>query len=102
MQAFQPALRNRGAGWKACTTIKTAGWKACTTMKLGLTTNAASFIEQARSHGDVFIAQPYELYSPDNQDTWRRLYARIRPRWERYANDKFLQGVRNLALDPNA
>jgi phenylalanine-4-hydroxylase len=69
---------------------------------VGLTTNAAPFIEQARSHGDVFIRQPYELYSPDNQDTWRRLYARIRPRWERYANAKFLQGVQNLALDPDA
>jgi len=69
---------------------------------VGLTTNAAPFIEQARSHGDVFIRQPYELYSPDNQDTWRRLYARIRPRWERYANAKFLQGVQDLALDPSA
>lgn len=68
----------------------------------GLTTNRAPFIEQARRSGEVFIAQPYELYSEENQDTWRRLYARIRPRWERYANDKFMAGVANLALDPNA
>ena len=27
----------------------------------GLTTNKAPYIEQARSHGDVFITQPYEL-----------------------------------------
>src|SRR5205085_10386727 len=62
---------------------------------IGLTTNQAPFIEQARRQGDVFIRQPYELYSAENQDTWRRLYARIRPRWEKYANAKFLQGVRN-------
>ncbi|HWE96771.1 MAG TPA: phenylalanine 4-monooxygenase [Tepidisphaeraceae bacterium] len=69
---------------------------------IGLSTNHAPFIEQARAHGEIFIRQPYELYSEENQETWRRLYARIRPRWERYANRKFLQGVSNLALDPNA
>lgn len=73
-----------------------------TATSIGLTTNNASFIEQARSHGDVFIRQPYELYSDENQETWRRLYARIRPKWDRYANRKFLQGVANLALDPDA
>ena len=72
------------------------------TSPAGLTTNRAPFIEQARSHGDVFIRQPYELYSEENQQTWRRLYARIRPRWERFANGKFLEGVGKLALDPNA
>jgi phenylalanine-4-hydroxylase len=67
-----------------------------------LTTNNAPAIEQARSHGEIFIRQPYELYSEENQETWRRLYARIRPKWERFANTKFLAGVDNLALDPNA
>jgi phenylalanine-4-hydroxylase len=67
-----------------------------------LTTNNAPFIEKARDHGDIFIPQPYEFYSEENQETWRRLYARIRPKWERYANAKFLTGVENLALDPNA
>jgi phenylalanine-4-hydroxylase len=68
----------------------------------GLTTNHAPFIEDAREHGDIFIRQPYELYSDENQETWRRLYDRMRPRWEQFANAKFLQGVQNLALDPNA
>ncbi len=73
-----------------------------TATPIGLTTNRASFIEQARRDGDVFIRQPYELYSEENQETWRRLYARIRPKWEKFANRKFLQGVTNLSLNPNA
>ena len=68
----------------------------------GLTTNAAPFIESARAHGDIFIRQPYELYSEENHDAWRRLFARIRPRWEKYANHRFLQGVAKLALAPAA
>jgi len=71
-----------------------------TTTPPGLTTTRAPFIEQARAAGELFIRQPYELYSDENQETWRRLYARIRPRWEQYAHPKFLEGVANLALDP--
>jgi phenylalanine-4-hydroxylase len=67
---------------------------------IGLTTNNAPFIEQARAHGEIYIRQPYELYSEANQETWRRLYARMKPRWEMYANPKFREGVNNLALDP--
>lgn len=73
-----------------------------TTLPIGLTTTRAPFIEQARSHGETFIRQPYELYSEDNQNTWRRLYARMLPRWQKYANAKFREGVGKLALDPNA
>lgn len=72
------------------------------TIPIGLTTNEAPFIERARGNGETFIRQPYELYSEENQETWRRLYGRIRSRWERFANCKFLQGVQNLALDPGA
>jgi phenylalanine-4-hydroxylase len=68
---------------------------------VGLTTTKAPFIEEAVAQGEIFIRQPYELYSAENQETWRRLYARILPRWEKYANPKFLQGVGNLALDPD-
>jgi phenylalanine-4-hydroxylase len=67
----------------------------------GLTTNKAAFIEDARSHGTLFIQQPYHLYSDDNQDAWRKLYARILPRWRRFAHPQFLEGVENLALDPH-
>ncbi len=66
----------------------------------GLTTTKAPFIEQARADGQLFIHQPYELYSEENHRTWTRLLERIRPLWERYANPRFLEGVAVLQLDP--
>jgi phenylalanine-4-hydroxylase len=67
----------------------------------GLTTKKAPFIEEARRHGEIYIQQPYDLYSDENHEAWRRLYARLLPRWHKYANARFLQGVHNLALDPH-
>ncbi len=67
----------------------------------GLTTTRAPFIEEARLHGQLFIEQPYDLYSEENHEAWRRLYARMIPRWERYANEHFLEGVQNLCLSPD-
>ena len=67
-----------------------------------LTTTRAPFIENAQNRGDLFIRQPYELYSDDNHEAWRRLYARMVPRWREYANPRFRQGVESLALDPDA
>lgn len=64
----------------------------------GLTTNRAPFIEEARATGQLYIHQPYERYSDENQQTWRRLYERILPDWQKYANPKFLEGVQKLAL----
>jgi phenylalanine-4-hydroxylase len=66
----------------------------------GLTTTRAAFIEEAKSRGELFIHQPYELYSEENQQTWRRLYAAIAPKWRTYAHPRFLQGVDALALNP--
>ena len=60
----------------------------------GLTTNQAPFIENARKHGDLYIEQPYDLYSEENHEAWRRLYSRMVPRWQRYANQHFLAGHR--------
>jgi phenylalanine-4-hydroxylase len=71
------------------------------TVDFGLTTTKAPFIEEAQEHGQTFIHQPYELYSEANQETWRRLYRRLRPKWEKYANRKFMDGVENLMLDPD-
>ena len=48
----------------------------------------------------LYIHQPYELYTAENHEAWRRLYARMQPRWERYANEYFLRGVRSLCFDP--
>lgn len=64
-----------------------------------LTTTKAPFIEKARRDGRLFIEQPYELYSEENHEAWRRLYARMQPDWDRYANPWFLDGLSALGLD---
>lgn len=69
--------------------------------KTGLTTGEAPFIEESRSKGELYIHQPYELYSQENHEAWRQLYHRMLPRWGSYANEHFLKGVRSLCLDPD-
>ncbi len=71
-----------------------------TMIKPGLTTTRAPFIEEERSHGRLYIHQPYELYSAENHRAWRQLYARMEEPWRKYANPHFLQGVQSLCLDP--
>jgi phenylalanine-4-hydroxylase len=63
-----------------------------------LTTGYAPFVEEARDRGDLYITQAYDLYSEENHEAWRRLFARIQPRWERYANDHFRRGIQALNL----
>ena len=67
----------------------------------GLTTTKAPFIERAQEEGRLYIHQPYELYSEENHDAWRRLFSRMEDRWRRYANPRFMQGIDSLCLDPN-
>ena len=67
----------------------------------GLTTTQAPFIEEAQLRGQLYIHQPYELYSEENHEAWQRLYTRMRPRWQRYANEFFLRGIESLCFDPN-
>lgn len=69
--------------------------------KGGLTTTMAPFIEEAQQRGNLYIFQPYELYSEENHDAWAKLYARMTPRWERYANEWFMRGISSLCLNPN-
>uniref|UniRef100_Q01Z53 Phenylalanine 4-hydroxylase n=1 Tax=Solibacter usitatus (strain Ellin6076) TaxID=234267 RepID=Q01Z53_SOLUE len=64
----------------------------------GLTTGRAPFVEEARTRGELYITQPYELYSKENHEAWQKLFKRIHTRWERYANDHFLRGVEALEL----
>jgi phenylalanine-4-hydroxylase len=64
----------------------------------GLTTGHAPFVEEALSRGELYIEQVYSLYTEENQESWRRLFERIRPRWERYANEHFLRGIELLRL----
>ena len=68
-------------------------------VKPGLTTTESPFIEQARLEGRLYIHQPYELYSEQNHEAWRKLYARMVPKWQRYANDQFRAGVSALCLN---
>lgn len=49
----------------------------------------------------LFIHQPYDQYSSENHETWRQLYARMLPQWQRYANPHFLKGIQALSLNPN-
>lgn len=68
----------------------------------GLTTTEAPFIEEAKINGELYITQPYELYSDENHETWRLLVSRITPLWKKYANPWFHKGLESLALDPHA
>jgi phenylalanine-4-hydroxylase len=72
-----------------------------TTVTSGLTTTEAAFIEDARAHGQLFIDQPYALYTDENHQAWANLYRRIVPKWNRYANPRFLEGIAALKLDPH-
>ena len=67
----------------------------------GLTTTRAPFIENARRQGQLYIHQPYELYAEENHEAWRRLYARMEGRWQRYANEHFLHGIASLCMSPD-
>lgn len=67
----------------------------------GLTTTEAPFIEESRLRGELYIQQPYHLYSEANQIAWRELMKRMVPRWEKYSNPMFQKGVERLCLDPN-
>ena len=67
-----------------------------------LTTTRAPFIEEAKADGQLFIEQPYELYSENNHEAWRRLYQGMLPRWRQYANERFREGVERLAIDSEA
>lgn len=67
----------------------------------GMTTTKAPFIEAAQARGELYISQPYELYSAENHDAWRLLYSRMLPEWEKYANKHFLAGIANLCLNPD-
>ena len=64
----------------------------------GLTTTRAPFIERAQQAGHLYTHQPYELYSRENHGVWRRLFARMGPRWRAYANERFVQGIDALCL----
>jgi phenylalanine-4-hydroxylase len=65
----------------------------------GLTTTKAPFIEAMRCDGRMYIDQPYDQYSDENHDVFRRLYQRMVPRWQKYAPETFLEGLDILQFD---
>src|SRR5258706_6159738 len=86
--------------WLSNSAIRTILIPMVETLHSGLTTNDATFSDEAGSQGRWFIHQPYELYSDENHETWRRLYARLLPRWGQFGNPHFLHGIDSLCLDP--
>ena len=48
--------------------------------------------------GSLYIEQRYELYSTQDHETWGRLYSRLQPRWDRFANERFQAGIGSLCL----
>jgi phenylalanine-4-hydroxylase len=48
-----------------------------------------------------FVEQPYQLYTPEDHKSWGLLYSRMKPQWEKYANDHFLKGISSLVLKPD-
>ncbi len=68
---------------------------------VGMTTTRAPFIEAAQARGELYISQPYHLYSEENHEAWRKLYSRMLPQWERHANEHFLRGIESLCFDPD-
>jgi phenylalanine-4-hydroxylase len=67
----------------------------------GLTSTEAPYIEEARLHGELYIDQPYSMYTAENHAAWRQLYTRMLPKWERHANQHFLRGIASLCFDPD-
>lgn len=69
--------------------------------KPGLTTTQAPFIEEQQRKGNLYIFQPYDHYSEENHEAWQKLFARMEPRWKRYANEHFLAGIEALCFNPD-
>jgi phenylalanine-4-hydroxylase len=55
----------------------------------------------ASASEQIYIRQPYELYSEEDHETWRRLYTRMVPLWDRHANEHFQAGIQSLCLKPD-
>lgn len=65
----------------------------------GLTTTKSPFIEQALQNDEVYIHQPYALYSEENHSSWAALYTRMQEPWTAHAHPRFLEGLLTLQLD---
>jgi len=50
---------------------------------------------------ESFIDQAYQGYTVDDHESWRLLYGRMQPEWQKFANVHFLKGISSLALPPD-
>ncbi|HYP12413.1 MAG TPA: phenylalanine 4-monooxygenase [Bryobacteraceae bacterium] len=57
-------------------------------------------IAEQLTEEQIYIEQPYHTYTEKDHESWRRLYRRIQPMWERHANDHFLSGINSLCFNP--
>jgi len=60
----------------------------------------AGVIAPAAPADSHFIQQDYSRYQPRDHATWKTLYQRMVPFWERYANSHYLDGIARLRMDP--
>jgi len=67
-----------------------------------LTTGTSEYVMSQRVLNSRSIRQPYELYSAENQEAWRKLYSRMEPQWERFATEVFMEGRHKLDLRTDA
>ena len=65
-----------------------------------LTSERSQFIFDAQESGEIYVEQPYELYSEANHHSWRELYAGMQERWQRHANEHFLRGLDPAPAQP--
>jgi phenylalanine-4-hydroxylase len=47
----------------------------------------------------MVVQQPYLRYTEADHAAWHALYSHLQPRWAKYANPAFLEGIRLLRLD---
>jgi phenylalanine-4-hydroxylase len=57
-------------------------------------------VVRANPAADFCVTQPWDLYTEENHEAWRKLYRRMVPSWRCYANEHFLRGLDSLCLDP--
>lgn len=69
-------------------------------MRVGAPTHLENGISPGVATPSHFIEQSYSQYTVHDHQTWKTLYSRMIPLWERYANHRYLDGLARLQLNP--
>ena len=59
-----------------------------------------AFAVSPGSGDGLFECQSYESYSADDHAAWSQIYGRMKEPWDRYASERFLEGLQSLHLPP--